>query len=168
VQHLRALPAVSDWTDAQKAQLVSKAVWLVIGISIAGNFLAAALARWLRYRRAIAGLCVAYCLSMAVTYCVPRDPDELWYGLVAIGLCQGVFALFTMYLPPLFPTLLRTTGAGFCYNIGRIAAGLGTVAFGIFAPVGEHRLALLYAGFLFLPAAGIALLLPEPPDEQPA
>ena len=26
--------------------------------------------------------------------------------------------------------------------------------------------ALLYAGFLFLPAAGIALLLPEPPDEQ--
>ena len=72
-------------------------------------------------------------------------------------LCQGVFALFTMYLPPLFPTLLRTTGAGFCYNIGRIAAGLGTVFFGLFSKVGDYRLALLYAGFLFLPAAVIAL-----------
>ena len=38
-----------------------------------------------------------------------------------------------MYLPPLFPTLLRTTGAGFCYNFGRIVAGLGTVFFGLFA-----------------------------------
>ena len=73
-----------------------------------------------------------------------------------------------MYMPPLFPTLLRTTGAGFCYNIGRIVAGAGTVFFGLFSQVGDYRLALLYAGFLFLPAAGIACLLPEPPDEQPS
>ena len=73
-----------------------------------------------------------------------------------------------MYLPPLFPTLLRTTGAGFCYNIGRIVAAAGTVFFGLFSQVGDYRLALLYAGFLFLPAAAVALLLPEPPDEQPA
>src|ERR1035438_8350295 len=74
---------------------------------------------------------------------------------------RGMFALFTMYLPPLFPTLLRTTGAGFCYNIGRIAAGLGTVFFGLFATVGDYRMALVYASFLFLPAAAIAWLLPE-------
>ena len=60
-----------------------------------------------------------------------------------------------MYLPPLFPTLLRTTGAGFCYNIGRIAAAAGTVFFGLFCKVGDYRLALLYAGFLFLPAARV-------------
>ncbi len=72
-----------------------------------------------------------------------------------------MFALFTMYLPPLFPTLLRTTGAGFCYNIGRIAAAFGTVVFGLFAQVGDYRLALLYAGFLFLPAMAVALLMPE-------
>src|SRR5688572_13648252 len=37
----------------------------------------------------------------------------------------GVFGSFTYYLPELFPTRLRGTGAGFCYNIGRIAAACG-------------------------------------------
>ena len=36
------------------------------------------------------------------------------------------------------------------------AAGLGTVCFGLFTTVGDYRLALLCAGFLLLPAAGIA------------
>jgi MFS family permease len=168
LQHLRNLPELAGWAESEKSQLVSVASWVVIAASIAGNFLAGLLARWLRYRRAIACLCLGYFLSMLATYCTPLDHEHLWYGFVAIGLCQGVFALFTMYLPPLFPTLLRTTGAGFCYNFGRIAAGLGTVFFGLFSKVGDYRLALLYAGFLFLPAAGVALLLPEPPDEKPA
>jgi MFS family permease len=166
LQHVRNLPDLDGWTEPEKTQLVSKVFWLVMLASVAGNFLAAWLARWLSYRRAITCLCLAYSLSMFVTYCVPREHGSLWYGFAAIGLCQGVFALFTMYLPPLFPTLLRTTGAGFCYNIGRIAAGLGTVFFGLFSKVGDYRLALFYAGFLFLPAAAVALMLPETPDEK--
>jgi MFS family permease len=168
LQHLRNLPELNGWSDSEKAELVGKVVALVTIASIAGNFLAAFLARWLKYRRAIAGLCLAYCLSMTLTYYWELSHNTLLIGLAAIGLCQGVFALFTMYLPPLFPTLLRTTGAGFCYNIGRIAAGLGTVFFGLFSKVGDYRLALLYAGFLFVPAGAIALLLPEPPDEAVA
>jgi MFS family permease len=165
-QHLRNLPGVQDWKPEEKTRLASVALWLVVAINIVGNFLAAWLARRLGYRRAIAVLCVGYFLSMFVTYCVPRGLGELWLGLAAIGLCGGVFGLFTMYLPPLFPTLLRTTGAGFCYNIGRIAAGVGTVVFGLFSQVGDYRLALVYASFLFLPAAGFAWLLLEPPDEK--
>jgi len=164
VQHLRNHPDLSDWSDSAKSQLASMAVLMVVGISIVGNFLAAVLARWLKYRRAIACLCLGYFGSMFATYCISLSYRELWFGYIGIGLCQGVFALFTMYMPPLFPTLLRTTGAGFCYNFGRIIAGLGTVFFGLSAP-GDFRLALFYAGFLFLPAAGIALMLPEPPDE---
>jgi MFS family permease len=169
LQHLRNHPDLVEWTDSAKGQLVSKVVWLVIGASIVGNFLAAALARWLKYRRAIAFLCLAYFAAMFATYYSSLGYRDLWYGYAAIGLCQGLFALFTMYMPPLFPTLLRPTGAGFCYNFGRIVAGLGTVFFGLFAPVhspGDYRLALLYAGFLFLPAAAVALILPEPPDES--
>jgi MFS family permease len=168
LQQLRELPDLAAWTTPQKSQLLSLALWLVMFSSIVGNFVAALLARHLRYRRAIALLCVAYALSIAVTYGVARGHNNwgMWCGLTAIGLCQGVFALFTMYLPPLFPTLLRTSGAGFCYNFGRIAAGFGTVFFGLFTSVGDYRLAIFYSGFLFLPAAGFAWLLPETSDER--
>ena len=166
LQHLRNLPDLSEWTDPAKSQLVGRVVWLVMLTSVAGNFFAAGLARWLGYRRAITLLCLGYFSAMFLTYGWPQTHDQLYLGWAAIGVCQGVFALFTMYLPPLFPTLLRTTGAGFCYNIGRIAAGFGTVFFGLFSKVGDYRIALLSAGFLFLPAAAIAWLLPELPEEQ--
>jgi MFS family permease len=166
MQHLRTLPEFADWSKADVNERVSTAFWLVMATSIVGNFVAAALARWLGFHKAIVILCVAYFASMTLTYGTQRGPDVLWFGLAAGGISQGVFALFTMYLPPLFPTLLRTTGAGFCYNIGRIAAGLGTVVFGLRFSPADSRLAIFWAAFLFLPAAAIALLLPEPPDES--
>jgi hypothetical protein len=104
---------------------------------------------------------------MATTYASPLPHDELWLGFIAVGICQGVFGLFTMYLPPLFPTLLRTTGAGFCYNFGRIVSGIGIVVFGSFSKIGDSRMALLYASFLFLPASIIALLMPKTAEELP-
>jgi MFS family permease len=98
-------------------------------------------------------------------FVVPRTHESLIAWDAAVGFFSGMFGLFTMYLPPLFPTLLRTTGAGFCYNIGRLAAAFGTVYFGLFAKVGDFRLPLFCASFLFLPPALIVLLLPEPPAE---
>ncbi|HEY2250114.1 MAG TPA: MFS transporter [Planctomycetaceae bacterium] len=166
LQQLQSLPELNGWDEVQTKQLVSKGALVYMLACIAGNFLAAVIARWLNYRRAIAGLYLVYFFSIMATYSQPLDYQHLFYGFVAIGLCQGLFGLFTMYLPPLFPTLLRTTGAGFCYNFGRIAAGLGTVLFGLFSKVGDSRLAILYAGFLFIPAAGVAWLLPEIPDEE--
>jgi MFS family permease len=167
LQHLRNIAGVAGVSDSDQGQLVSTAVWLVMIASIVGNFFAAWLARLITYRRAIACLCLLYFLSITATYGAARTHNDprLWYGFAAIGLCQGVFALFTMYLPPLFPTLLRTTGAGFCYNFGRIAAGVGTVVFGLFSKVGDSRLAILYAGVLFVPAAVVAWLMPDAPEE---
>jgi MFS family permease len=163
-QQLRNLDELAAWTETEKAQLVPVVVTLVTLTSIAGNFLAALLARAIGYRRAITLICLVYFMSLVGTYSVHLGLESLCCGLAVVGLCQGVFALFTMYLPPLFPTLLRTTGAGFCYNIGRIAAGIGTVFFGLSTTKGEN--ALFYAGFLFLPAAAIAWMLPEVAKES--
>jgi MFS family permease len=160
-QHLRNLPEVVVWSDQEKTRYVSMVFLSVIVVSSLGNFVAAALAIFLGYRRAIAILCLGYFLSMTAAYTTQRAHTALVPFLLLIGVFQGVFGLFTMYLPPLFPTLLRTTGAGFCYNIGRIVAAFGTVFFGLFSKVGDYRMALFYAGFLFLPAMGVALLLPE-------
>jgi hypothetical protein len=122
------------------------------------------LGRLIGYRGTIATMFLAYFLAMFGAYCVPRDHSSLLWWLPMIGFFQGAFALFTMYLPPLFPTLLRTTGAGFCYNIGRISAAFGTVFFGLFSHVGDHRAVLLYAGYLFLPAAAACCFLPKARD----
>ncbi len=161
LQHLRLLPDVADWADAAKNQLALTAMALVMVMSIAGNFLAGALANRIGYRPAVVAMFLGYFAAMMFGYGVARELGGMWVWLAAAGTCQGVFALFTMYLPPLFPTLLRTTGAGFCYNIGRIAAAAGTVYFGSYSKAGDYRLALLYAGVLFLPAAAFAMLLPE-------
>ena len=166
-QHLRNLPEVLLWTPERKNQLASKAMYLIMVASIVGNFFAAWIARFIGYRRTIAFMCLGYFVAMLGTYSSARDHSSLLYWLIAPGFFQGLFALFTMYLPPLFPTLLRTTGAGFCYNIGRIVAAAGTVFFGLFTNVGDYRLTLFYAGFLFLPATVIAFFLPELPKERP-
>lgn len=163
-QHLRNLPEVMNWTDEQKNKLASTAMYVVMVFSILGNFFAAWLARRIGYRTAIVSIFLAYFFAMFGAYFQPRDHVVLLWWFTVIGFCQGAFALFTMYLPPLFPTLLRTTGAGFSYNIGRITAAFGTVFFGLFSKVGDHRAVLLYAGFLFLPAAVAACFLPQRRD----
>lgn len=38
----------------------------------------------------------------------------------ASSLLLGLFGLFPLYVPPLFPTLVRTLGSGFTYNAGRL------------------------------------------------
>jgi hypothetical protein len=54
--------------------------------------------------------------------------------------------------------VVRTTGADFSYNVGRVAAAVGTVFFVLFSPVRDLRLALLSVAFLFLPTVFVALL----------
>ena len=99
---------------------------------------------------------------MSSAFAVPRTFDELaWFWVPLVGCFSGVFGLFTMYLPPLFPPLLRTTGAGFSYNVGRLAAAVASILFGWLAPVGDFRTALFTSSFLAFAAALWALRLPE-------
>lgn len=173
--HLRSLAREAGWPQERVDVLANHALYLLTIGAIIGNFLAGWIAQNIGYRRAIALCFTAYFGFMMIAYGVVRDPDGVLFWLPFLGAAQGAFALFTMCLPPLFPTLVRTTGAGFCYNVGRIFAAAGTVVFGLFAKVGtgseaicDHRLALLYAGFLFLPAAVVTWCwLPENRDIEP-
>ena len=160
--HVRTLPEISLLDPAGKNRAVATALFLIIFSSIMGNYVAAALAKLMGYAKTIALMLLAYGILMLWTYHAQPSWTELRWALMAIGLCQGVFGLFTMCLPPLFPVLLRTTGAGFCYNFGRILSAVGVVVFGLMTTVGDFRAALFHSAFLFIPAALIALFLPEP------
>ena len=160
-QHVLHLPDIQSWSETERKHLSTEAFSILIGASIVGNFFAAVLAKFFGYRNAIALMFLGFFFAMGGTFIVPRGHVSLLLWVPWVGFFSGVFGLFTMYLPPLFPTLLRTTGAGFSYNIGRLGAAFGTVFFGLFANVGDFRHALLFNSLLFIPAMAVALTLPE-------
>ena len=161
-QHVRKVLADAGTPAGEITQKVSAAFFVMIAVSIVGNYFAGWLAKLFGNRRAIALMFWALFGSMAGAFIVPRGFGELaWFWIPLVGFFSGVFGLFTMYLPPLFPVLLRTTGAGFCYNIGRVAAAFASIIFGWLAPVGDFRTALLYSSLLALAAAIWAFWLPE-------
>ncbi len=168
-QHLRRLLEGDGVPAGEITRRVSTVFFAVNVLAIAGNFAAGLLARLLGNRRAIVAMLLGLFGSMAGAFAVPRGFGELaWLWVPLTGFFSGVFGLFTMYLPPLFPTLLRTTGAGFCYNIGRLAAAVASLTFGWLAPVGDFRLALLASSALALGAAIWSLWLPERTHENEA
>jgi MFS family permease len=168
-QHFRKLLGTAGVPAAEITRLVSYSFFLVNFTAIAGNFFGGWLARRFGNRHAIAIMFAGLGLAIAGAFIVPREFAPLaWFWCPLVGFFSGVFGLFTMYLPPLFPTLLRTSGAGFCYNIGRIAAAIASVVFGLCAPVGDFRGALLWSAVLGLAAAGCSLILPVRTHEDEA
>jgi MFS family permease len=154
---IKAHPGVTPETQGG---IIKWALFTVIACSVVGNFASGWAAQRFGYGRALCGFFLAYFTLMAAAFGLAWSlPVTLvFYG--AIGFCQGVFGLFTMCLPPLFPTLQRTTGAGFSYNVGRVFSAIGVVVFGLVTiQIGQ---CLLYASCLFVPAALLALRLPEP------
>ncbi|HVS53512.1 MAG TPA: MFS transporter [Opitutaceae bacterium] len=167
--HLRQLLTDAGTEPGRITQTVSWSFFAVNAWAIGGNFAAGWLARDWDNRRAIALFLLGLGASIVGAFIVPHSTSALaWFWLPLVGFFSGVFGLFTMYLPPLFPTLLRTTGAGFCYNIGRTAAAIASVIFGWLAPVGDFRRALLWAGALAFAAALSALWLPTRTHEDEA
>jgi MFS family permease len=161
-QHLRRLLELTGTAPAVATRAVSAAFLLLNVVAIAGNFAAGWLARRIGSQRAMAVMFAGMFGAIAGAFIVPRGFSELaWFWLPLVGFFSGVFGLFAMYLPPLFPTLLRTTGSGLCYNIGRLAAAAASLIFGWFAPVGDYRLALLASSVLLFGAALWALRLPK-------
>jgi MFS family permease len=90
----------------------------------------------------------------------------LSYIVVGIGV-YGVAGVFAFYLPELFPTRVRASGSGFCYNIGRIVAAPGPFIVGAIASGGNAGEAIFYVGFI--PLLGLALLplIIETKDRSP-
>jgi MFS family permease len=81
-------------------------------------------------------------VAMMLTFGLDLPPHDRLWGYFFIGLTVfGVFGSFTYYLPELFPTRLRATGSGFCYNSGRIIAAIGPFVVGRVASQGTDTLA---------------------------
>lgn len=74
---------------------------------------------------------------------------------------HGYFSLFGAMLAELFPSAVRGTAQGFCYNAGRAASALAPWAIGSLADHRGFGYALGMTSILYLVGAGLVLLLPE-------
>ena len=56
-----------------------------------------------------------------------------WFFISAFligGLTASFYGFFPLYFPELFPTSVRATGQGFCFNFGRLIAAVGSLQLG--------------------------------------
>ena len=52
-----------------------------------------------------------------------RSVSDIYWMVPLMGFCQlALFGGYAIYFPELFPNRLRATGAGMCFNGGRILA----------------------------------------------
>ncbi len=163
--NLHAVRELAGKEGMAKVEINKMVAWLTITmatVNIFGNFVCIALIRSIGVKR---GLALIMMLAGAGLFMYSRmttlNDVRSWY-YVAIFFTGGIFALFPVYLPALFPTLVRTTGAGFAYNFGRIISAGGTfLGVSILSQVQAPQQLMGYIALVFIPGVLISFLMPE-------
>jgi len=86
-----------------------------------------------RFGRRPAFLCffIGGVILFPVTFLLSASVTQIFLLLPLVGFFTlGITSGFPIYLPELFPTRVRTTGVGFCYNLGRIVTAGGVLITG--------------------------------------
>jgi MFS family permease len=107
----------------------------------------------------------ALLLSMTVTAFVftsLHSASDAYWMLPMMGFAQlAVFAGYSIYFPELFPTRLRGTGVGFCYNTVRYLAAPAPILFGYLATVMSFRTAAVLMSSVYLIGTVALIWAPE-------
>ncbi|MEO7272456.1 MAG: MFS transporter, partial [Vicinamibacterales bacterium] len=108
---------------------------------------------------------IALLLSMVVTMFVfasLHSASDAYWMLPMMGFAQlGLFAGYSIYFPELFPTRLRGTGVGFCYNTVRYLAAPAPILFGYLATRMSFRAAAISMASIYLVGVVALIWAPE-------
>jgi len=132
--------------------------------SLIGAQIAALLGRRLSYFLISVG-------AFGLTWAMFRLTAPLEATFLPIVFAQGLvatlfFGWLPLYLPELFPTAVRATGAGISYNVGRFATAVGVLAAGaLFTALGGSY-ARVGAAASFIYAAGILVIWLAPETKR--
>jgi MFS family permease len=168
---VRALPDLHNLSASELTSHVSYATMLLNVGALAGYLSFGPLADRIGRRRVFALMCVGSVVMLPVTFLTPRTYADVLLLLPLLGFFNnGIFSGFPIYLPELYPTRIRATGAGFCFNIGRLLASVGPFVTGYLVTVlgsfglAASAVALIYlVGLLILPFAPETKGQPLPP-----
>jgi len=130
---------------------------------LVGTLLTIPIAKYLGRRTMFAIYFLLSAAFILAVFGLRLTPEQRLYAYFPVGLTVfGVFGSFTYYLPELFPTRLRSTGAGFCYNTGRIVTAAGPFLVGQVASRGADTLATAMAALFWVGLVPLAGLLALP------
>lgn len=120
---VHAMPDLQELDSARLTEKVSYAIMALNAGALFGYLGFGPLAERFGRRPVFALMCLGGLILLPATYFVPHSYAEVLLLLPALGFfTNGIFSGFPIYLPELYPTRLRATGAGFCFNAGRILA----------------------------------------------
>jgi MFS family permease len=133
------LPEVTSLTgpaqeQAAKATLQSLratiSIWQQVG-AFFGILTFAAVSERIGRKKAMFGAFILAFISIQATFWGLKDIPSAYVLAVFMGFCALMpFGAYCVYFPELYPTRLRSTGVGFCYNCARILAAAAPVALG--------------------------------------
>jgi MFS family permease len=136
---------------------VSFAIMILTLGSLPGYALVAVLADWWGRKAMFALFFAGAALSAPMIFLGPWTLSQMLLLLPFLGFFTlGIYAGFPIYLPELFPTHLRTTGAGFCFNIGRVVSAAGPFLTGVvvlYTGSFEYAISALSGVYLLGPVA---------------
>ena len=162
---IRALPDLHGLGASELTSRVSYATMLLNVGALAGYLSFGPLADRVGRRRVFALMCLGSLVMLPVTFMTPRTYVQVLLLLPLLGFFNnGIFSGFAIYLPELYPTRLRATGAGFCFNIGRLLASTGPFITGyLVTALGSFGLAICAVAVIYL--LGL-LILPFAPETK--
>jgi MFS family permease len=136
------------------------AMMLFNGAAAVGTYLFALLVGRIGRRPAFALVFAMALVSVFVVFGFMTKPSQIWWMAPLLGLgTLTVFGGYSIYFPELFPTRLRASGVGFCYNTARYVAAPGSFALGalsraFLAPEGTTRFEQGLSNLTFLSSMG--------------
>jgi MFS family permease len=120
---VRQLLASRHLEPASVTQYVSYAVMSLNAGSLIGYLTFGPMADRIGRKWAFLIMCVGSLVMLPTTFFTPKEYSTLLWLLPLLGFFNnGIFSGFPIYLPELYPTSIRATGVGFCFNFGRIFA----------------------------------------------
>lgn len=120
-----------------QALVSERAFWTSVGLLLqnVGGFAGMIFISWLAQTRGrkfafAVGITCSFVFTLLVFQSL-REFNQIFWMLPLMGFGQlGVFAVYAIYLPELFPISLRSTGTSFCYNVGRLIAATAPFTLG--------------------------------------
>lgn len=77
-------------------------------------------------RKLAFGLAFVFCwITVSAVFLTLREPWQVYWMPPLVGFATlSVFGGYSIYFPEIYPTRLRASGTGFCYNVGRVLAAM--------------------------------------------